>query len=409
MLYFMKLGMKNVFRQRMRATLALAAIAISVTIVIIGITMTRGVEKQVFGELVGEAGELVVARKDYFEKSRFNPLKYYIKDSAELQAKLLKIEGVRVVTMRTDFGVMIEANEKNQGIRTTAVDVDQFAKLSQVPENIIAGEYLKAEGKGILIGKWVADELGLKPGDKATLLGKTVYDSFTADDFVVSGVFDMGSTVANRAAYMSVSSAQEYLEMENAVSRILVFGTSYLTSEALADRVTSAGILPEGVAIRTWRENSFLTSIYSIVSGVRVALSVIICFVAGLGILNMMTVSVMERRREIGVLMALGMSHGGIVSTFFYEALLYGVLGSVAGFLIGTPLGLYLDRVGIFIPMEGVQGMPIAFQDSTLHGDFRGSTLLIGMAIGILLSLLGMVLPVLRTFSMGPQDAMKRG
>ncbi|MDC0708558.1 ABC transporter permease [Stigmatella sp. ncwal1] len=407
MRYLIRLGFKNIFRQRTRAALALAAIAISVVFIVGGITLARGVEKQIFLELVGESGEVVIARQDYFDKSRLNPLKYSVPDSTGLKEKLLQVDGVKSVAQRIDFGVLVQSGENNKAIRATAVDVDVFGQRSSIPRSIVAGSYLQRGQKAILLGKTVADDLGLKPGDKVTLLGKDRYDSFSADDFELAGVFDLGNKTSNRAVYLPVSAAQEFLAMEDGVSKLVLYGADYAGAMALAARIRASGVLPEGTALRTWQDDTFLLSIHKTLLGVRKGISFIICFVAGLGILNMMMVSVLERRREVGVLMALGLSRRGIVASFLYEASLYGALGSVIGLVFAVPLGWYLHTVGLTVATDKVKGLPIAI--SVLRGDFTADAVVTGMVLGVLLGILGMVVPVMKTLSMTPQDAMTKG
>jgi putative ABC transport system permease protein len=405
-LYFVRLGFKNIFRQRLRAMLALAAIAMSVVIIVAGITLARGVEKQIFLELVGEHGEVVVARQDYFDKSRLNPLRYSLAEAGELAQGLRKLEGVEAAAPRIDFGVLVESGEKNMTVRAVAVDVELFGKRSAIPRAVVAGGYLKPGVKSVLMGKTVAEELGLAPGQKVTVLGKDRHDSFSAEDFEVAGLFDLGSTAANKAIYVPVEAAQEFLALEGAASKIVVYGTSYGQAPQLAARIRGSGLLPQGVAVRTWQDDSFLATIYKNIVGMRQGLIFIICLVAGVGVLNMMMVSVLERRREIGVLMALGMSRGRIVFSFLYEAGLYGVLGSLAGAALAIPAGIYLEEVGFHVGGNKVQGMPVVIQ--TLRGDFSADAVVTGLMVGVLLGILGMVLPVFKTLGMTPQDAMAK-
>ncbi|KFE71843.1 ABC transporter permease [Hyalangium minutum] len=407
MLYLLRLGFKNIFRQRTRAALALAAIALAVTFIVGGITLAGGVEKQIFLEMVGESGELVVAQKDYFAKSRFNPLKYFVPGTSELKQQLLKVEGVEAAAPRIDFGVLVESGQKNKSVRATGVDVEVFGQRSGLPHNIVAGSYLQPGQKAILLGKTLVDELGLKLGDKVTLLGKDAYDSFTADDFQLAGIFDLGNAAANRALYMPVQAAQEFLGMEDGATKIVLYGTRYDQAGPLAERIRASGILGESTAIRTWQDDPFLLSIYQMLQGIRQGVSFIVCFVAGLGILNMMMVSVLERRKEVGVLMALGMSRRGIVTSFLYEAALYGFLGSMAGLVFAIPLGWYLQTVGLTVSSDKVQGVALAV--SVLRGDFTVGAVVTAVVMGVLLGILGMILPVLKTLSMTPQDAMVKG
>ena len=98
---------------------------------------------------------------------------------------------------------------------------------------------------------------------------------------------------------------------------------------------------------------------------------------------------------------------GWILLSFLYEAALYGLVGGAAGVILGALLALYLDRVGIDFRIDEIQGVPFAVT-STIHGDFGPESVVLGLVIGALLSVLGALGPVLKTFSMGPQDALTR-
>ena len=407
MSYVLLLGFKNVFRQRLRSLLALAGIGLSVSLVIVGTSLMSGVERTIFSEVLGEAGEIAVARQDYFDKLRFNPLKYRLRDSAALRDRLLEVEGVHAAIERIDFGFLAEHGERTMALGASAVGVEQFARYSTLPDRLIAGRYLEPGEKAILIGRTVAAELDVEPGDSLTVIGRTAYESFMADDFEVAGVFDLGSKLANRRSIMPLEPAQEFLEMSGTVSKILLYSDDYHRAGEIAERIRDGRLLDDGIAVRPWTEDPFMGGLYPLFRGVGASISGIICFVAGLGIINMMMVAVLERRREMGVLMALGMPRSGVLASFFAEAVFYGLAGGVAGVVLGSPVAYYLDRVGIDFRADEIQGLPIAIT-STIHGHFTTSSVVTGLSVGVLLAVLGTVIPVIKTFSMGPQDAMTR-
>ncbi len=407
MSYALLLGFRNVFRQRLRSLLALAGIALSVSLVIVGTSLMSGIERTIFSEVLGEAGEIAVARQDYFDKLRFNPLKYRLRDSAALRDQLLEVEGVQAAIERIDFGFLAEHDERTMALGASAVGVEPFADYSTLPDRLVAGRFLTPGEKAILIGREAAEQLDAEPGDVLTVIGRTAYESFMADDFEVAGVFDLGSKLANRRSIMPLAPAQDFLEMEGAVSKILLYTGDYHRAGEIAERIRAADLLPDGIVVKPWIEDPFLGGLYPLFRGVGASISGIICFVAGLGIINMMMVAVLERRREMGVLMALGMPRSGVLASFFAEAVVYGLAGGVAGVVLGSPVAYYLDRAGINFRADEIQGLPFAIS-STIHGHFTIDNVVAGLLVGVLLAVLGTVIPVIKTFSMGPQDAMTR-
>ena len=404
---FLLLGSKNVFRQPLRSALALLGIALSVSGVVVGTSLMEGFEGTIFREALAEAGEIVVARQESFERARFNPLRYTLRDAGELTHTLAQFPGVAGAVARIDFGFLAEFEGRNATVACAGVSLESFQNFSRVPGRLIAGRFPEAGEKAVVVGRWVAEELQVEPGDRVDAIGRTVYDSFTADGFEVVGVYDMGTKLLNRGAFMPLAAAQEFLEMENAASKVVLFTDDHLQAEAIAGRLVQEVALPENVSLRPWTEDYLLGSLHQLLQAAGFLLSAIICFVAGLGILNMMMVTVLERRREIGVLMALGMSRPTILQCFLFEVGLYGFLGGILGILLGSPLALYLDRVGLDLRADDVQGLPLPIAN-TLHADFGPESLVMGLVTGLLLALLGALGPILKTFTMGPQDAMSR-
>ncbi len=407
MSYVLLLGFKNVFRQRLRSLLVLVGIALSVSLVIVGTSLMNGLERTIFSEVLGEAGEIAVARRDYFDKLRFNPLKYRLRDSTALRDKLLGVDGVRAAIERIDFGFLAEHGEHTMALGATAVDVEQFAHFSTLPDRLVAGRYLEPGEQAILIGRTAAEELGAGPGDTLTVIGRTAYESFMADDFEIAGVFDLGTKLGNRRSILPLAPAQDFLEMTGSVSKILLYADDYRQAGEIAERIRGSDLLAPGIVLEPWTESPFLGGVFNLFRGVGASISGIICFVAGLGIINMMMVAVLERRREMGVLMALGMPRLGVLASFLAEALVYGLAGGTTGVALGSPVAYYFDRVGINFRADEIQGLPFAIT-STIHGHFTADNVVTGLLVGVLLAVLGTVVPVIKTFSMGPQDAMTR-
>ncbi|MFC1848973.1 ABC transporter permease [candidate division CSSED10-310 bacterium] len=405
-IFLLKLGFKNIFRNKLRSGLALAAIALSIALIIVGMTFIKGAHTQLFQELLNEYGHLVLANENYFEKSRFNPLDYSIENADQLLAELKSIKEIITSIKIIEFGFLIDKDEQNEPVRVTGVDVDEFKKFSRLSQCIIEGRYLKAEAKEILLGKIIAEKLHVKAGDEITAVGKTVHDSFYADGYTVVGIFDLGARFLNKAAYISIHQAQIFLDMENQVSKILLFGKSYLGAPRLKKKIQENIALPANIKVRTWQEDPLIGMMSKTFMAVMSSILFIICFVAGLGILNMMFVSVLERKKEIAVLLALGMNHYRVMLLFLYEAFCYGSLGSIIGCILGTGPAIMLATKGITLNFEKIQGISFPLRE-TIYGDFQPINILVAMTIGILVSIAGMVWPILKIFRFKPNEVMR--
>ena len=123
---------------------------------------------------------------------------------------------------------------------------------------------------------------------------------------------------------------------------------------------------------------------------------------------NTMTMSVLERTSEIGVLRAMGLTRLRTVLLFLYEALLIGVAGGVAGLLLGGSLGYYLEVYGIELGEDVTQNMDTNMtMASTVYGDVNLEVLLTSFVVGLLMAAAGSLIPAIRASRVEPVVAMR--
>lgn len=407
-MFLLKYAFKSVQRQPSRTAIALASIAVSVAVVMASLSFASGLTQLIFGQVLADSGHLEVTHAEYARRARFRPLRYFIPDAAQLAEQLRQLPAVQSVARQIQFGASLESGKKNKAAKLTGVDLDKFPTLSSVPSALIRGDTLHASDTSVLLGRQLADELGVNVGDTVTALGYDIYESFSAVDLRVAGIFDRGSEKANRAAYVSLQTAQQFLDMKDGASQILVYTGDY--RGAARAKASIAGSLQSStpLAVRSWQDNAFLASLHGLLTRVGWACGLLVCLVAGMGIFNMFAVTVVERRREVGVLRALGMGRQRVLGCFLGESAVLGALGSSAGLLLGIPVVLYLKLHGVALPVDRVKSLPVTLTTSVLYGEFNPTHLLIGAAIGVALTIIGMTVPMLRAYSVSPLVAMRR-
>jgi putative ABC transport system permease protein len=182
--------------------------------------------------------------------------------------------------------------------------------------------------------------------------------------FTVAGIFDKvgfaGLTVIDKAAFVPISTLMTIFNSD-IVDSIVVKVSSPAVAESVGDHIKSyfdnqASVIVPSSFIRS------LGSILNLVTAFLLGIGSIALIVAGISIMNIMTVSVMERTREIGIMKALGAKNRTILAQFLTEAALIGLLGG----LIAIPLGL-----GVAYIMGRV--LPVAFQSQIAGGSFGGA------------------------------------
>ena len=141
--------------------------------------------------------------------------------------------------------------------------------------------------------------------------------------------------------------------------------------------------------------------------GVRAMLVIIIVVLAGLGVWNTMMMSVFERKTEIGVLRALGMTRFEVVFIFVFEAFAIAVIGGVAGVIAGLIPALYMERIGVELPASILSQVDIPM-DEIMYSTVTPDIVTMAFWTAFLTALFGSLIPAIRAAMLSPVNAMKR-
>lgn len=198
----------------------------------------------------------------------------------------------------------------------------------------------------------LARSLKLKPGDRLTLMSATVDGAINGLDTTIVGIYTTGiRELDERSLVVRLDTAQALLATSR-VSRIVV--VLHHTEDTLVVGAALASTLASGKSkfrIRTWSDlATFYHQVRGLFSGIFSFLGVIITVLVILSAGNAMTMTVMERVREIGTLMAVGTSRLRIMTMFVVEGLTLGALGGLLGVVVGYALATGLTRAGIQMP-----------------------------------------------------------
>jgi ABC-type lipoprotein release transport system permease subunit len=255
-----------------------------------------------------------------------------------------------------------------------------------------------AEAEGTvptLIGRRMAEAAGLKPGDLVTVRWRDVHGAFDALDLEVVEV--MTTTVP------TVDAGQVWIPLEKL--RSMTDLEDQATLIVLAKSEAPAGGLPGWV----FKDLDFLLrDIREVVRSKTIGATIIytvLLFLALLAIFNTQVLSIFHRRKEMGTLMALGMTKAKVIQLFTLEGALHSVLAAVAAALYGIPLMLYISRAGITMP-QSVASYGFAIGDKLLP---LYSPRLIVTTIALVWTLTAAVsfLPTRRISKLKPTDALR--
>ena len=271
-----------------------------------------------------------------------------------------------------------------------------------------AGLEAGAEHVGVVLGRDLADNLGVDRGDTVVLLTSDYYGSQSADRFFVSGTIAVGDpTIDAYLALLHIRDLREFVEYPAGVSHVAVFASDTQEVESVRSVLASA-FPPPQFDVLSWHEliPDLVQMLVLDDVGNYLTLSVLIVVVT-FGLLNTILMSVFERVREFGVMRAIGVRPRRIFALVMIEALMVSAIGLAVGFAISIPGLLWMEQHPIPMTAEALVGLFELFGIEPALA-FRLSGLQVSTLAGVLLgaAVLAALPPAWRAARGRPADAL---
>lgn len=360
MLVVFKLAFRNVFRNKRRTLLTLLAIMFGC----VALFLVGGYVNDVFIKIReqvihSKTGHFQVYRKGHEEFALIDPAKYTLTgdEYAKIEEIISSDARTDFVTPRLPFTGLVSTGPSTVTLVASGVDPVREAKLGEAVA-MTAGSALSAGSQGeILLGKGLAQGIGVKVGDNLSMLGQTFDGMMNGMNVTVKGIFETGIKAYDETAgQLSLASAQAFLNAENVDAVVVILKETKDTEavvQSVSEKIKAAGVPFE---VKTWDELD--VSYKKIVQQLNMAFKMIqfvVIVIVVLGIANTMIMSVYERVQEVGTLMAIGTRRGKVLSMFLAEGLALGLIGGVLGLLVSIAVKLAIDAAG-GIPMPAPPG-----------------------------------------------------
>ncbi len=401
------LAWRNLLRQPRRTWLTTGAIAFSNLILVFMLSLQLGLYQMMIDSgLRPFTGHLQVQRADYLDGQK---LRQTVPDASALAAELRAALGLETVSPRASAFALVSSEERSYGVQVLGVDPRFESKVSSVPGLVKQGRYLEDhDAAEVVIGEVLARNMKASVGDELTLLGSGRDGSFAAGVATIVGVFRSGIPEMDRGAIeVPLGYFQDTFAMEAAGNTVVVTAPSLFLVADLQERATA--ILPAGhdLVVRDWDElqPGLKQAIQSDLGSAMFMYAVLVVLVA-FSVLNTQLMSVLERTREFGVVMALGVSPRRLSRWVLLEATLMGLMGAALGMLLGLALLGFFARVGISFP--GLEEMTAQYNlPARIYPQFSWIGLFAGPSVVLVGSLLAATIPAARLRRLEPVEAMR--
>jgi lipoprotein-releasing system permease protein len=378
--------------------ISILGITIGVMALIIAIALITGFQDDVQDKILGATSHLMVS--DLSDEG--------LKDYPQLISKIEGLKGVKSASPVVHEGVFLIGPAENKGALFKGIDFDLEKKHLQWLRELESGSIPAPASKreGILLGSEIAASIGVGVGDVVTVLTSSSRLSPIGPipkrkRFVVTGIFNTGLyEFDSSTALVWLGSAQKFFGLEEGISYIQVRINKIFEAPRIRDRIRE--IIPPLAYVTTWMElNKSLFSALKLEKNIMFLTIALIVFVAALNIIATLILMVMEKTRDIGILIAMGATSQSIKKIFFLHGAMIGIVGTAAGVILGLLWCLLANAFELIkVPVDIYQISFVPF-----HIKLFDLILIIGVAL--LISFLSTLFPSHRASKVDPVIALK--
>jgi len=401
------LAFRNLWRNRRRTLLTLSAMVVSAALLILALGIFSGMMDDMLATTTGlYHGHLVVATPDYHAR---RDLHANLPASAADLPALTGMRELRGLSPRLRAFGLLSSEENSQPVELLGIDPQREATVTTIQGKLVAGRSLENGMTGeVIIGSALAKKLGVVVDGEVVVVTQAADGSIGNDLLTVRGIFTTGdSRYDSRLALTSLPWLQQLLVLDGRIHEIVIALNDPM--QAFATAIQLNDTLPAGIIARDWGE--LLPEMREAIASFdvsRLIVATILYLATGLGILNTCFMSVMERTREFGLLLASGMRPWGIRRLILLESLLLGLIGLAIGLFGGALLTWYMQAVGIDLSATIT---PVTYAGSTilprLHAVFDPANFFIPALLLLAVAVAAGFLPANRAARLDPVTALR--
>lgn len=400
------LAWKNLWRNRRRTLITVVSVSAGLCALIFAQSLVETIQVQLVGKSTGiHTGHLQVLEKDTPD------MKFpdrWIPDAGPVERALKALPGVAAFQKRVVVTGLLSSKAESAGVMLCGVEPDKDPKVLSIATYLKEGRLLAPGEAGLYIGDTLAGQLGVKVGDEVVMMATSRDGSMGAELAEVVGIYHTGSyTFDVSLAYADIAQVQRLMGAEGLVNDFVArLEDPSRLEEARARLAAALAGLP--VRAATWEEIDYeLVGIRDYQDALlRIVLGVVFLIVA-LGIVNTLLMSMYERVREFGLLMALGARRGFVGRLVVAESVLIGLLGAAGGLAGGAALVLYYGAAGLRLPINDAVGFFMPF-DANLYLRFDWPRHLTALAAVFVTCALAGLPPALRAMRLKPAEALRQ-
>ncbi len=331
---------RNIWRNRRRTLITIASIFFAMLLSLVMRAFQKGSYSHMVKNVVQSyTGYIQVQDKKYWdEKIIDNSLAY----SEETINKISSVKNVSLVSPRLESFALVSHGNNTKGAIVLGIDPEAENKLTKLSSKIISGNMLSEDSRGVLVSERLAKYLKVELNDTLVLIGQGYHGVSAADKFPVEGIIKIPQPdLDNKLIYLLLPTCQEFYSAENRLTSISL-NINDIEKMNKCKKEIEFALNNEEYAVKTWKDlmPELVQMIESDNAGGMIFLF-LLYMIIGFGIFGTVLMMTTERKREFGVIVALGMQKFKLELILITEMIIIGILGILSGIIGSIPIIQY--------------------------------------------------------------------
>ena len=397
---------RNIWRNKMRSIIIMFSIAIGLFAGIAVLALYEGMMKSRVRTVIdAEVGHLQLHDTSF--KHDYDP-KYVISNGEAMLKAIQSVPEVKFAAPRSITNGMLASTTGSAGVQINGVLPDIENDASKLDKKIREGNGFDPKRKNeVLVGKKLANKMKLKPGSKLVLTFTDSSGNMVSGAFRVAAIYQSeNAPVDERNVYVKMQDLNALLNTGNAFHEIAILLKDDKDVKTVQKKLVQ--MFP-GIQIENWKEISPETEfLVNTTNQYSYIIMIIIMFALAFGIINTMLMAVLERTREIGMMVALGTNRVRIFLLVLLETFFLTLAGTPIGILAGWMASSYFNKYGLDLSGMG-RDMMSSFGFSTMvYPEFPSDKLFAVLTIVIATAIISCLFPAIKALKLQPVDALRR-
>jgi ABC-type lipoprotein release transport system permease subunit len=390
---YLKLAWRNIWRNKRRTMITIASVFFALWLALIMRSIQVGSYSHMANGIVEAfTGSIQIHGDGYWEDRTLD--KTFAQETS-LMTKIESIENVKSVIPRLESFALASTGEQTKGVMVVGVDPEKELELTHPDRKLIEGNYFEGSSDGVLVSSRLADFLGLRLHDTLTLLSSGYQGASAAGIYPVIGIIKMPNPeLDRRIVYMTLPYAQElYGAYERLSSLVINVENSNLLDKTKKD--ISLVLDEEIYEIMDWKEmNPELVQQIQSDAASGVIMLGMLYLIIGFGVLGTLIMMTTERKKEFGVMIAIGMQKKKLGLILTVEMLMMGAVGAIAGVIGSLPVIGFLVKNPLTLTGKSAEMMEIYGFEPIMPAKLELSYFLVQSSVVLVIFILAIIYPV---------------